>query len=224
MQIVRACQDMEADTELRFGYKLPLQHQTYEEMQKDLKPWGFICSCVLCLDRKSTTRRTIQRRKTLHNSLKSALKPGCSMTQLKRARKIVDDLEKTYPDREETSLVPRLELWDPYFALGEALIDKMKPADGLEMLLKGLEALGFMIAACPPRDVVDEKKRKNVTLQIKRWGQVNDYVAPTFLRMMRVYEKLAPELCKVAREYAEVAYSICTGEKETIDSMYGQPL
>lgn len=138
------------------------------------------------------------------------------MLQLTQARKILEDLEKTYATSNDAALAPRLELWDPYFALGAELLRKKKSMDGLEMLLKGLEALRFGIVASPPRDVIDEKDRKKITLEIKRWGQSNEYVPAVFLQMMYAYERLAPELCRVAKEYAGVAYSICYGEKETV--------
>lgn len=140
------------------------------------------------------------------------------MIQLTRARKILQDLEKTYTC-EDGALVPRLELWDPYFALGAGLLGKKKAVDSLEMLLKGLEALGFGIVASPPRDVTDEKNGKRIILEIKRWGQSNEYIAPIFLQMMHAYETLAPKLCKAAKEYAGVAYSICYGERETIATL-----
>lgn len=219
MQIVRASQDIEADTELYFGYNVPLPHQTYEETQKNLQSWGFVCCCALCLVKKSTPGKVVQQRLNLNDSLKALLKPGASVSQLTRARKILEDLGKTYESSEDAVLVPRMELWDPYFALGTELLERNKPADGLEMLLRGLDALGFSIVACPPRDAIDENGRKKATLEIKRWGQANDYTVPMFLRMMDAYEKLAPELCSVAKDYAGIAYSICFGEKETIGTL-----
>lgn len=102
------------------------------------------------------------------NSFKATLKPGASILQLTQVRKILEDLEKTYTASEGAALVPRLELWDPYFALGAELLEKKKSADSLEMLLKGLEALGFGIMACPPREVINEKNREKITLEIKR--------------------------------------------------------
>jgi hypothetical protein len=219
MQIVRACQDLEEDTELCFGYQPPLPYQTYEETQKKLKKWGFVCGCVLCLDKKTTARSTFQQRKALGNRLKPILKPGASMAQLRQIRTILESLEKTYTLRQDTPSVPRMELWDPCFALGAQLISKKQLADGLEMLLRGLEALGFSIAACPPRLVTDEKTRKVITLEIKRWGQANEYIVPVFLKMMQVYKVLAPEHCQVAKEYASVAYTICWGENGSIGTL-----
>lgn len=208
--------DMEADTELHFGYRHPSPHKDYGETQKDFRTWGFVCHCVLCLNKKSTPRNAVQQRRKLRNSLKALLKPGASMMQLTRARRMLEDLEKTYTN---PPLVPRLELWDPYFALGAELLTKRKLRDGLEMLLKGLEDLGFSVMASPPRDAICEENGKKATLRIERWGQSNDYVPPTFLRMMHAYQELAPELCEVAREYARVSYSICYGETETIGTL-----
>lgn len=216
MQIVRACQDMEADTELCFGYKPSPPHQTYKNTQKHLRSWGFVCGCVLCLDKKSTPHDVIQRRQTLTNRLKTVLKPGASLMQLTRAREILQDLEKTYTNG---PLAPRSDLWDPYFVLGAELLARNKLTDGLEMLLRGLEDLGFSIVACPPRNVIEERNQARVAFEIKRWGQSNDYVPNTILRIMHAYEILAPELCEVAKEYACIAYSICYGEKETIGTL-----
>jgi hypothetical protein len=221
MQVVRACQDLEADTELCFGYQPPLRHQNYEETQKKLKKWGFVCDCVLCLDKKSTPQGTLERRRALNNMIKLVLKPGASMAQLRQTIAILESLEKTYIPREGVSPVPvpRLELWDPYFALGAQLISKKQLADGLEMLIRGLEALGFVIAACPPRLVTDEKDRKMTTLEIKHWGQATEFIAGAFLGTMPVYEVLAPELRRVAKEYARVAYTICWGENGSIGTL-----
>jgi hypothetical protein len=219
MQIVRACQDMGTDTEITFAYHPAMRHETYEERQEKLKSWGFVCHCALCLDKKTTSRRIVNRRKSLFNSLKLTLKPGASLAQLTRARKTLEDLDGTYTVPEPAIVVPRLELYDPYFGLGEALIRKNKTVDGLDMFLKGLEALGFIIEACPPRNVARGAGPKKASLEIKRWGQSNDCVAPVFFQMAQAYEKLAPELCKIAKEYAAIAYSLCYGEKETSCSL-----
>lgn len=219
MQILRASQDMDAGVELFFNYKAPLPLQTYEETQKSLQSWGFVCNCLLCLEKKSTSRHVTEKRKALMQRLKTQLKPAASMAQLTRAKRILADLEATYTPLENASLVPRLELWDPFFALGAELLARNEAENSLEMFLKGLEALAFKVVACPPRHSVDGKHQKRVTLEITRWGQINDYVTLGFLRMMQAYEKLAPELCKVAEEYAGIAYSISCGERETFGGL-----
>jgi hypothetical protein len=166
----------------------------------------------------STSRRIIQDRKALRARLKATLKPGASMVQLERAKTILKSLKETYTALDDASLVPRLESWDPYFALGVALFEKAKLADGLEMQLRGLEALVFIITASPPR-IVREKNQKVSTLEIRRWGHSNEYVASSFLNIIQAYATLAPQICMIAKEYARISYSICYGEFETISTL-----
>lgn len=219
VMIVRASEDIDAGAELHFQYQQPEPDETFDETQKKLGNWGFACDCALCLDKKGTSRRVVRERETLLQSLKQVLRPTASAAQLARAAKILEALENTYAARPDDNAppLPRLELWDPYVALGKTLVDRNKPAEGLEMLLKALEALGFVVAACPPRDAGDRKK---AVLEIKHWGYVHDYTMEIFLQMLRAYGKLAPELCEVVKGYAGVAYSICVGEKETIGKRY----
>ncbi|KAI1381476.1 hypothetical protein F4677DRAFT_440692 [Hypoxylon crocopeplum] len=220
MQIVRACEDMEADTELYWGYRNLSPNETYDEVQKDLNNWGFACDCALCLDRKSTPQSTFQERKALWDSLKQLLTASASMAQLTRATKILASMEETYTARKDAPLIPHLELWDPYFALGARLIAKKKLVDGLEAIIKGFEALGYIIEACPPRDPGGGEDERKVTLEIKRWGSINEYTMEAFTQMMRVYKEIAPELCDVVKGYANIVYSICCGENETIGVCY----
>ncbi|KAI2618533.1 hypothetical protein GGR54DRAFT_640658 [Hypoxylon sp. NC1633] len=196
MQIVRACGDIEAGAELHFGYTHPLPNQTYAETQEGLKHWGFVCSCSLCLDKKSTPLDTVNKRRDLYGSLKPLLQPSDSIAPLTRATKIIEDLRKTYTAQQD---VPRVELWSPYLSLGKGLIDKNNIAEGLEMLLRGLEALGYIIVACPPRNAGNRGDKKPAMLEIKRWGLVNEYIVEPFSLMMIVYRRLAPELCEVAK-------------------------
>ncbi|KAI1334993.1 TPR domain protein [Xylariaceae sp. FL0016] len=224
MQIVRACQDLDADTELCFLYKAPLRYQTYQETQKSLSNWGFVCRCLLCLDKKTTPRSVTRNRKALVERLKAVLNPAASTPQPARAKTLLAELEKTYTPWQDAPLVPRLELLYPFFRLGEEFLARNKPMKGLEMIIKGLESLTFSIVACPPMEVTDESNQKRVTLEITRWGQVNDCVPAMFMRMVDAYEKLAPELCKIAEEYAKIACSICFGEQEAFGKLNPQVL
>lgn len=62
-----------------------------------------------------------------------------------KAHELLEQLEQTYRATAEQPGSVRLELWDPCFALGEALIYKnWRPAEAIEMTVKGLEALGFI--------------------------------------------------------------------------------
>ncbi|KAI1107497.1 hypothetical protein F4804DRAFT_161755 [Jackrogersella minutella] len=218
MQIVRACKDLEPNTEVYFGYHHSSVSETFETAQEKLKNWGFVCNCLLCLDKKSTPLRTIRLRESLNRSLLSALKLSIWMAHQAQVKKMLEDLEKTYASRPDACLVPRLELSEPYIMLGTRLIAENMFADGLEMTLKGLEAIGYVIVACPPRNAAGENNKKNIALEIKRWGIVDVRTAIAFFNMMQAYETLAPELCKITKEYVGIAYSICCGEKETINA------
>ncbi|KAI1461406.1 hypothetical protein F4805DRAFT_453838 [Annulohypoxylon moriforme] len=217
MMIIRATADLDPNTELFHGYYNPGPHETYEETRKSMRNWCFVCSCALCLEKKATSAKTMRERKDLCQSLKSVLKPNSSLAQCIRAAKILEAIEKTYqPAKPNTPLVPRHELWDPYFALGGRLVQLDKLAEGLEMLFKGLEALGYVVVACPPRNTGGKK----TVLEIKRWGEVNEYTICAFLPMLHAYEQLAPELSDVVRRYASIVYSIIVGEKDTIGAWF----
>ncbi|KAI1411046.1 hypothetical protein F5Y13DRAFT_191633 [Hypoxylon sp. FL1857] len=217
MIIVRACQDVEAGRELFFEYSSLAE--SYEETQKNLRNWGIVCDCALCLQMKATPRSAVQKRESLRQSLTQTLKPTASMAQLEQSKKILEDMEKTYEAGRDGQMLPRLCLWYPYFTLGRELIIRDKLREGLGMYLKGLEALGYIIVACPPREAGEEEKKK-ARFEIKRWGEMNDATVEAFLEIIHVYAVLAPELCPVAKEYARIVYSVCCGEKETIGTRY----
>ncbi|KAI0595299.1 hypothetical protein F4775DRAFT_585593 [Biscogniauxia sp. FL1348] len=216
MQIVRASQDLDANSELFFHYLPPSPFTSYEETQKGLSHWGFVCSCQLCHDKKSTPQKTLQKRKALNGVLSRTLKTLMdtnTASQILKAQKLVQQLEKTFPNPEE---VPYPELWDPYFALGGALNMQGRLTDAIEMMVKGLESLGYKIVASPPRKI-DAKRPK---LVIEKWGQLNHFVPRILLTLSEAYMILSPALCGVARQYAETAYCIWIGEKETFATTF----
>ncbi|KAI0122417.1 hypothetical protein F4814DRAFT_408670 [Daldinia grandis] len=218
MQIVRATQDLEAGMELHFMYLSPELNDTYEETQKKLKNgWGFVCDCALCLYKKSTPQSITKKRKTLFLTLQPLFKRSLTPTQQSRARKIMEDLEKTYADKQDAPLVVRSGLSGPYFGTGADLITKGKLTEGLEMILKGLETLGYVFVARPPRDMGPGKK---AVLEIKRWGNPDISTFGALWNMMQAYEILAPELCNIVKGYGQVMYRICCGESETIGKLF----
>ncbi|KAI0973665.1 hypothetical protein F4678DRAFT_470909 [Xylaria arbuscula] len=215
VQIVRACQDMPADTELTFAYKNLSPRTTYEEAQKEISNWGFVCACSWCLDRKSTPKKLLSTRKKSLKVIDAVLKKVVEstvmdMSLLEKTRRLLGQADKTYPTGPGAL---RLELWDGYFTLGFVLISLDQPRDGIEAILKGLEALGFDIVACPPRG--SGKK-----LEIRRWGHVENACIRAFLHLFEAYKMVAPELCPKAKQYARVIYGICTGTEVTIGTVY----
>lgn len=219
MMLVRATEDLEPNSELYHGYHHAAPNETYEETQKHMRNWGFECTCALCLEKKTTPLKTVRERKTLCQSLKPLLRENASVEQLNRAAKIIETLEKTYkPATPGAPPVPRLELWDPYFALGGRLAQRGKLNEGLGMLVRGLESLGYVVLSIPPRD--PGMRKKKVVLEIKRWGQRNEHVLNAFLPMMDIYRIIAPALCEIVKGYAGIAYSIVCGERDTIGTRF----
>ena len=209
MQIVRATRDLQAGTELFFCYRQPTRLDSYEEAQRHLSNWGFTCGCELCMDRKATPRAALQRRKVLlYRDLKNALK-GPQGTDVSETQQLLEQLEETYSGTKANAI--RLELWDPYFALGATLLLTNKPADAVKMIVKGFEALGYSITACPP--IGDAKLPQ---LEVKQWGLANNFAPWAFLNLFKAYKKLAPELCTTAKQYVEASYSMIVGDSETV--------
>ncbi|KAI8648829.1 SET domain-containing protein [Fusarium sp. Ph1] len=207
MQIVRATRDLLADTELLFCYRLPVPFESYQEAQKGFKNWGFTCDCGLCLRKKATSRSVFQRRKVLADGLQRLLDHPGSGNGAKASR-LMKALEETYPTNNDCAI--RLELWEPYFAFGAHLLKNNQLNNAAKMILKGFEALGHSIIACPPNDITDRPR-----LEVERWGVANDAVPWAFYNLVNVYRQLAPELCLAAEHYAEVSYTMVVGEKET---------
>ncbi|KAF5619109.1 TPR domain protein [Fusarium tjaetaba] len=207
MQIVRATRDLPADTELFFCYRPPVRFETYQEALKGLNHWGFTCGCELCLLKKATSSSVLQRRKVLTDDLQRLLDRSDSDSGAKASR-LMKALEKTYPRNNDCAI--RLELWEPYFAFGAHLLKNNQLNFAANMILKGLEALGHSIIACPPDDITDRPR-----LEVQRWGLANDAVPWSFSNLAYVYRQLAPELCLAAEHYAEIYYAMVVGEKET---------
>ncbi|KAJ4016210.1 hypothetical protein NW766_004401 [Fusarium irregulare] len=207
MQIVRATRDLAADTELFFSYRLPVPFESYQEAQKGLNHWGFTCDCELCLGKKVTSKSVLQKRKAFAGDLKKLLGHPDSGNRAKAIR-LIKALEKTYPTNNDCAM--RLELCELYFAQGAHMLENNQLTDAAKMILRGLEALGHSIIACPPNDITDRPR-----LEIQRWGVANDAVPWAFCNLANVYRQLAPELCSAAEHYAEVSYAMVVGEKET---------
>lgn len=222
VQIVRATQDLEPDTELFFWYQPPREFASYDETQKRLGNWGFKCDCELCLARKKTSNKTVLRRRALFEALKKAME-NISLSNravdVDKARKILDQLEETYSAAQREPGAVRLELWDPYIALGNMFLMRDKRFNAIEVTVLGLEALGFVIVADAPGPRGGSNVAKP-SFTVKKWGLVNESCVGAFMNLFRAYRALAPELSVVLREYVETAFSMVVGEKDTVRDVY----
>ncbi|KAF4973185.1 hypothetical protein FSARC_437 [Fusarium sarcochroum] len=210
MQIVRAATDLPAGAELFFYYRPPNPLESYQDVQKQLKGWGFVCQCELCKARKKTSQTVLQRRTELYNDLKSDLARESEPFDFAKANRLLKAVEKTYHGKSASKI--RLELIELYLAVGDRYKASDQMAENVKMIVKALEAMGFTMVACPPDKITNRPQ-----LEVKRWGYADDAIPWLFLKLLEAYQYLAPELCQTARLLAERSYSMVIGEK---DSMY----
>lgn len=214
VQIVRAARDMEAGTELLFWYKAPEEYKSYAETQAGLASWGFQCQCALCLAKKAWSAREMRTRQGLREQLERAM----SVPGMGNARQVLNRMEATYSAAERTPGAVRLELWDPCIALGALLLQSGKPADAIEVTLQGLEALGFIIVAAPPRK--KQRPAQQNELSVKQWGLPGDYTPAAFHTLFQAYKQLCPPLAVSAKQYARTAFSIVVGDTSTVGDLF----
>ena len=211
MLILRATTDIPADTELFFAYRHPKPMESYADVQKGLANWEFVCDCKLCADRKATPPEMLKKRETLNKLLVEALN-GPGPINAVQARAVLQKMGETYPT---TNTCPvRLELWGPYFALGDHSLQNRQLVDGVVMFVKGFEALGFSITARLPH------WDTRAAFKVERWGLANVMVPWAFSRFLEIYRELGPELCGRMGHYSEVAYRMVVGEDVTMAGVF----
>lgn len=209
MQIVRASVDMEQGTELRFSYHPATELESYDDVQRGLKHWGFSCDCALCQARRATPAEVIRKRKSLYKTLKGVLE--AQNTKLAKASKLLDEIKATYAASYPDEL-PRLEMYSPCFAMSVEYYRKGNVVKAAEMLLQGLRALSYKIAVVWRHDKAADGEAK-AQFEIKRWGMAMDMVPWAFVNLHGIAQSLAPSLCPRILEYAETSYSMIVGER-----------
>lgn len=212
MQIVRATRDIPAGTELQFTYRPAKAMESYEEVQEGLKHWGFLCECKLCRERKTTPRTILKERAALRKLFGKAI-TGPGPTKITKSSAILEKMEKTYSTTNSSPI--RMELWDPYLAVGGHLLAAHRSAEAVKMIVKGFEAMGYSISIQIPT-----KKQRESRLEVERWGIVNELIPWVFVRLFEACSAVAPELCGHAKHYAEISYTMVVGEKETMSESF----
>ncbi|PLB52765.1 TPR domain protein [Aspergillus steynii IBT 23096] len=220
MMVVRATQDLPANTELTFWYKVPWDIGSPEEEQLDLHHWGFKCRCAICQDLQDTRTSDLRTRKQLTASLVKAFQslPRSQSRQRNAAiaqiKDIVSALEETY--RRPCSEIPRLGIWKAYLSLAMVHATSNQPRKAVEFALRTLESLGYVIEGgqLPPAS--------GATLSVRKWGLVMDDLVGCWMILCSVYRDVAPELVDRAEEYAKITYRMCVGEDETFGDTYSR--
>lgn len=136
-------------------------------------------------------------------------------THFKKAKKLLEQLEGTYSAEERAPGAVRLELWEAYFVLSETLRSNNNCAEAIEMAVRGLEAFGFIITACPPWPSSEPQKRP-ARFHVEKWGLTDEFVVLALVTLFRAYKVLAPDVSMAIKKYVETAYSMIVGEKDTI--------
>ncbi|KAJ8116080.1 hypothetical protein OPT61_g2413 [Boeremia exigua] len=210
MMIVRASRDLEAGTELTFWYHNP-NGLSYRELQNKLKPWGFVCSCEMCDDARTTKAAVHTERERLLKQLRQLCKTIQShKPSIKKYEGLLEALDATY--LRPASEVPRLLLWDPQLLLVRiynATNDRLKALDGLN---KVLTALGFVLVGLDTSPA---------PLQVTKWGLMIDHLVEIFMHAQDAFYALGQfQDSKRAKEYAIVAYSTVVGESSSFESVH----
>ncbi|OIW27209.1 SET domain-containing protein [Coniochaeta ligniaria NRRL 30616] len=216
MQILRATRDLDEGTELLFWYRNPLPFQSYEEHQKRFETWGFECDCLMCLDRKTTSDASISKRKSLEEE-RDSLERLPYEVNIPKAVDILHQLEQTFSPAATKPGAVRLETVELYYAVGVTSLLLGNPLDAVEMTLRGFEALGYVITACPRRGTAAEQRR---VFRVDRWGVVVDFAVQAFLHLTAAYSRIAPELATAVIAHAKMAYKMAVGEDETFFDEY----
>jgi hypothetical protein len=206
MQMIRATQDIAAGTELLFFYHPPNALELYEEVQKKLQPWDFICDCEMCKERKKTPASVLERREECYKDLMDHTRDLTNF-DVAKANRLLRGVEKSYHGKPAKKV--RLELAEVYAALGSRYRVDNKPAESGKMIIKALEALGYIIIASLPGDSLPR-------LEVKHWGMAEHYAPWLFLQLTIAYYAHNPQLYQRARYYAQVSYSMIVGEGESI--------
>lgn len=219
MHIIRACEDLAADTELRISYRDIPPTATYKETQEIVGNWGFVCSCSWCLDRKSTSTKTLATRKAVLKNINDIIRvadksEGHDLELLTEISMLIDQADKTYPNRPG---IVKPELMTGYFSLGGLLIMRGEARLGLEAILKALETIGCEIVACPPQGGAGQRK-----FEIIRWGHLHISGLMAFEYLHLAYSMIAPELCPRVKHYAKIIYCVYNGSDIGFEKTYAK--
>ncbi|ODM18565.1 hypothetical protein SI65_06437 [Aspergillus cristatus] len=203
MLILRATQDIPANTEITLAYKDPVPD--FDEERTRFRSWNFVCDCPLCKDAHNTCKRIHNNRVHLR---KQATSRYARSSTIKREA-LAASLEQTYA--RPPTLVPRVALFDIYLDLARDYMRKQQPEKAVAAALKTFESLGFVIEGGELPHV------PGTQLVVKHWGMFQDESAECWTVLVCVYSVLAPEICQKAEEYARVAYRMAVGEDETFE-------
>ncbi|OAL27653.1 hypothetical protein AYO20_09726 [Fonsecaea nubica] len=212
MMLVRATQDLAADTEITFWYHLPGVND-YDERRKKFQHWGFMCDCAMCQDEKATKKSVWAKRTKLRADVLKHFKSD-SKANIPQIETVLAELVATYP--RPASDVPRLSVWDVHLGLAKMCLAHRQPVQAVESGVSALESLGYVIEGGRLPHIL------GTPLVVKKWGLMQDHLVECWMVLARAYSLVAPDLEVLAIEYARTSYKICVGEDDSFDETYGR--
>lgn len=210
MQIVRAAQDMPADTQIFCSY-IPANIDKFQDGKKILRHWGIECHCTMCEDIRATKPRLIAKRESLGEAIvMESLRPeGTTFSKMKG---FVTELETTY--RRPASEFPRMAVAAVHRCLVRSYMEAEQPDKIIEFSLEALTDLGFIIEGA----VKTRARTADGPIVVQRWGLMLDNVISYWGALASTYASVgAPARAAQAREFAKISYRICVGEDDTFD-------
>ncbi|KIA75674.1 hypothetical protein HK57_00535 [Aspergillus ustus] len=226
MMIVRATQDLPANTELFFWYAQPSSDDggggtsQAAKKQPNLKHWGFKCSCAICQDLIQTEASELRKRRRLtadmvkaFQALNKSRKPKPAI--IARIEGLVSELEGTY--RKAAAEVPRLAIWRACLSLAMAYASQGVSEKTVDFAIKTLESLGYVLEGGRPPYTTP-----GAPVRVLKWGLMMDGLIGCWMMLCRAYCDVAPELASQAEDYARITYRICVGEDETFEDTYSR--
>lgn len=217
MQIIRAARDLEEGTEIFASYEYPVAFDSYDEAQKRLSNWSFKCSCALCLDRQATPKEVLLRRESLRMQFLESREHGAA--NLAEHQQFIEQLNQTYSPVAKLPGAVRVEVWLFYLTLGKVFFEMNNLTEAIEMTLRGLEALGFVISASPRRGI-SARATSEPEFRVLKWGLTQTVSVDAFLVLYQAYKIIAPQNVPAAKAYIELTYKMFVGENESILETY----
>lgn len=201
MIIIRASNDLDADTEVTISYIQPTEES--DERQILHRNWGFECRCSICNDHKFTSRQTLTKRKQLQEKM-WILHEGLLTPTPPTSEEDLQQLAQTCTH--PASLVPRLSLADFNLARAQFYATHSKPMKVIRSMLNALQSLGYDI------DLPESSGRP---MQIRKWGIMNADLVLGWMALISTYNVVVPDFAAQAKGYAKLIYKITVGEDET---------
>lgn len=203
MQIIRAAQDLPANTELVFNYAQFHRSDADWNTQRLFERWSFVCTCTLCMARKGTSESTVQARL----DILTEFHPAILQYDIEVLHQIHRRWEDTLSAAEAGTIRPFL--MSIYSSSAEAA-RCASMEDRIQWAVKALEAGGYELHLPPPH-----QRGGNSEVVMRQWGASGKVVTMTLITLYKAYAKTAPEVCPSILRILRTAYLIEKGEDET---------